>query len=79
MKFRPVSSKGLKTYSILNRRSKVRVADFAGLPVAGGTVKDLLAARPRILGAKDLNSVAAAVARAHKGANRSPSPSADTS
>ncbi len=67
MKFRPVSSKGLKTYSIKNRRSKVRVADFAGLPPAGGSMREFFAALPRILGAKDLNSVAGAVVKAHRG------------
>lgn len=67
MKFRPVSSRGLKTYSLKDRFSKVRVEDFAGLPVAGGTLRDFLKKLPRTLGAKDLNSVAGAVVKAHKG------------
>jgi hypothetical protein len=66
MKFRPVSSRGLKTYSIKKRRSKVRVADFAGLPPVGSTMREFFAKLPRILGAKDLNSVVSAVVKAHK-------------
>lgn len=66
MKFKPVSSKGLKTYSIKKRKSKVRVEDFAGLPAAGGTVKDFFDKLPDILAARDFRAVASAVVKAHK-------------
>lgn len=61
MKFKPVSSKGLKTYSIKDRKSKVKVEDFAGLPEPGGSFADFLDKLPDILAAKDLKSVASAV------------------
>jgi hypothetical protein len=66
MKFKPISSKGLKTYSIKKRKSKVRVEDFAGLPETGGTVKDFLDKLPDILAARDLKAVADSVVKAHK-------------
>lgn len=66
MKFKPISSKGLKTYSLKDRKSKVSVTDFASLPVKGGSFSDFLSTLPAILAAKDLKSVAAAVVKAHR-------------
>ncbi len=66
MKFKPLSSKGLKTYSIRNRKSKVSVDEFAGLPSKGGSFAVFLESLPDILAAKDFRSVVAAVLKAHK-------------
>jgi len=64
--FRPISSKGLKTYSIRDRKSKVSVNDFAGLPKKGGSFADFLDTLPGILAAKDFRDVVRAVSTAHK-------------
>lgn len=66
MKFKPLSSKGLKTYSIRDRKSKVKVEDFAGLPVKGGSVADFLKSLPGILAAKDLRAVSSSIIKAHR-------------
>lgn len=66
MKFRSISSKGIKTYSIRKRKSKVSVAQIASLPERGGSLKDFLSALPDILGARDLRAVARAVLRANQ-------------
>ncbi|MFZ3073389.1 MAG: hypothetical protein WA162_09110 [Thermodesulfobacteriota bacterium] len=66
MKFKPLSSKGIRTYSIKKRKSKVSAADLAKLPEKGGSFKDFFDSLPNILGARDLKNVAAAVVEAHK-------------
>ncbi|MBI5642567.1 MAG: hypothetical protein HY954_03720 [Deltaproteobacteria bacterium] len=66
MKFKPLSSRGLKTYSIKDRKSKVNVEDFAKVPLKGATVREFLDSLPGILAAGDLKSVAAAVIKANK-------------
>ncbi|HBG46787.1 MAG TPA: hypothetical protein DDW94_07330 [Deltaproteobacteria bacterium] len=65
MKFKPISSKGLKTYSIKDRKSKVSVGDFASCAKKGGSFAGFLGSLPGILAAKDLLEVAAAVTSAH--------------
>ena len=67
MKFKPISTRGIKTYSIKDRKSKVSLKDLAAVPKKGGTVRDLLEGLPRILAARDLRAVISAVADAHKG------------
>ena len=64
--FKPISTKGLKTYSIKDRKSKVSVTEFAGLPRKGGSFADFVAKLPDILAARDLRSVAAAIIKARK-------------
>ncbi len=66
MRFKPIASKGLKTYSIKNRKSKVSVEAFARPPKSGSTVAEFLDGLPDILAAKDLKAVAATVVKAHK-------------
>ncbi|MBI5561238.1 MAG: deoxyhypusine synthase family protein [Deltaproteobacteria bacterium] len=66
MKWKPISSRGLKTYSIKDRKSKVRVEDFAVPHRRGGTVAGFLGGLPSILAASDLMAVAKAVVDAHK-------------
>lgn len=67
MRFKPISSRGLKTYSIKDRKSKVMVEDFAGLHEKGGSFSDFFGKLPDILAAKDLKEVADSVVAAHKG------------
>ncbi len=64
MKFKPLSSRGLKTYSIKGRKSKVSVGDFATPFTAGATFADFMGSLPQILGAKHLKDVAGAVVAA---------------
>ncbi|MBI5903499.1 MAG: hypothetical protein HZB84_08475 [Deltaproteobacteria bacterium] len=66
-KFKPISTKGLKTYPLRERKSKVLVQDFAGLPEKGGSMRGFLDSLPDILAAKDLKAVAGAIVAAHKG------------
>jgi len=65
MKFKPISSRGLKTYSIKDRKSKVSVDDFARLP-KDGSFSDFLSCLPSILAAKDLLDIASSIASVHK-------------
>lgn len=65
-KFKPISSKGLKTYSIRDRKSKVSVNDFAGLPKKGGSFNAFLDTLPGILAARDFKEVVKAISTAHK-------------
>lgn len=66
MKFKPLSSKGIRTYSIRKRKSKVSAADLARIPKKGGTFKDFFDFLPDILGAKDFKDVVAAIVEARK-------------
>nr|MBF0221205.1 hypothetical protein [Desulfobulbaceae bacterium] len=47
--YRPIDLTALKTYSLHDRPSKVSVHDFAGIPTAGASVKELLAMLPKQL------------------------------
>lgn len=69
MKFKPISSKKLKTYSIKDRQSKVKVEDFASLHRKNGSFTDFLKGLPNILAAKDLKAVADSVIKAHNNGN----------
>ncbi len=60
----------IRTVPVARRPNKVRTEEFAGLPKAGGSVSDFLAALPDVLVARDFRTVAHAVAsaaRAKKG------------
>ena len=52
-KYKPIDLNKLTTYSLHDRSSKVSVDDFAGVPKAGASVKDLLEMLPRQLLGKD--------------------------
>ena len=65
-KFKPISSKGLKTYSIRERKSKVSVGDFARVPERGASLSEFLDVLPNILAAKDLKAVASAIVKAKR-------------
>ncbi len=64
MKFKPLSAKKLKTYSIKSRKSKVNIGDFAKPSQAGKTFCDFLNSLPNILAVKDLKEIAFAIADA---------------
>ncbi|HZX36154.1 MAG TPA: hypothetical protein VFF54_06640 [Thermodesulfobacteriota bacterium] len=66
MKFKPLSSKGIRTYSIRERKSKVSMADLARIPVKGGSFSDFFDSLPNILGARDFKDVVAAIIEARK-------------
>ena len=66
MKFRPVSSGKLNTYSIRTRKSKVAIRDFAQPFERGGSFKDFLNRLPDVLAAKDLKKVVYSVTEAFK-------------
>ncbi len=61
----PLSFKGIKTYSLKGRKSKVKKDDLTTPYTGGSTFKEFLNTLPGVLGAKDLRSVAAEVAKAH--------------
>ncbi len=65
MKFKPLSPRGLKTYSIKDRQSKVGVEDFARTFERGGGFSSFLDTLPDILAARDFREVVSAVLKAH--------------
>ncbi|MEK6713229.1 MAG: hypothetical protein AABY41_03435 [Nitrospirota bacterium] len=65
MKFKPLSAKKLKTYSIKSRKSKVNISDFAKPAQAGKTFYDFLNSLPNILAVKDLREIASLIASAY--------------
>ncbi len=67
---KPLDFSGLKTYSLLERPSKVSVNDFAKPVDAGLSVSDFLACLPDQLAARDLIHIAKAVATAVKGGRK---------
>ncbi len=67
MKFRPLSSRRLKTYSIKSRKSKVGVVSFAKPLGAGRSFHDFLNALPDILSARDIKEIASLIASACTG------------
>jgi len=56
----------VKTYSVLKRKSKVEVSDFAKVPVKGRRFLSFYDSLPHILKAKDLRAVCDAVVKAHE-------------
>jgi hypothetical protein len=60
----PLDLRGVRTYPLAGRKSKVALADFARPHRPGASFADFLAALPRILGAETLRALAADVRRA---------------
>lgn len=56
----------IKTYSLKDRQSKVRIDELAVPHRPSGSFKDFLAGLPNILAAKQLNEVAAAIVQARR-------------
>lgn len=62
----PLSLKGVKTYSLKDRPSKVDIKDFARPFTAGGSFADFLASLPDILAAGDFKAVVRAMTSARQ-------------
>ncbi|MEE8185295.1 MAG: deoxyhypusine synthase family protein [Thermodesulfobacteriota bacterium] len=62
---KPVSLKGLKTYSLRERRSKVETRDFASPMSKGASFSEFLDSLPNILAAREIKEVVKAVINAH--------------
>jgi hypothetical protein len=65
MKYRPIDVKGLTTYSIGDRNSKVSAEKAAVPHLKGKSFREFADSLPGFLGASDLKSVAQAVVKAH--------------
>jgi hypothetical protein len=65
-KLEPLSLKGIKTYSLSERHSKVSQADFGAPWHKGGSFKDFVDCLPRILAGQILREVAAAWVKARR-------------
>jgi hypothetical protein len=63
----PLDLKDIKTYSLSERHSKVRVRDFARSWEPGGSLKEFVARLPRVQAGRAFQEVAAAWVRARKG------------
>ena len=66
MGYKLLDIKGLKTYSIKDRKSKVSIEKSALTPEKGKSFSEFVAGLPDFLAARDLKSVAGAVVEAHK-------------
>ncbi len=64
--YKPILIKGLKTYSLKKRKSKVNINDFAKPFKKNNTFKDFLNSLPNILAAQNLKQVAYSIVEAHK-------------
>ncbi|MBI3755717.1 MAG: hypothetical protein HY265_06120 [Deltaproteobacteria bacterium] len=64
--FKPISNKGLKTYFLKSRKSKVNAHDFAKPFKPDNGFKIFLDSLPNILAADNLKQIASSVAAAHK-------------
>lgn len=62
----PLSLEGIRTYSLKDRPSKVRLADCAQPWRPGGTLKEFLQGLPKLLAAADLQELAAAWVQARR-------------
>ncbi len=65
-RYRPISLKGVKTYALSGRRSKVSLASFAGVPRRGDAFAAFLRHLPDSFAVHDFRDVVSAVVRARK-------------
>ena len=63
-RFQPIGLKGLKTYPLSNRESKVDVSEFSKIWQKQGTLKKFLDSLPDILAGKDIRQIIASIADA---------------
>lgn len=66
MKYTPVNPRGLKTYSIVDRHSKVSIEQSARPHQKGGLFRDFADRLPDFLAARDIKAVVQAVVQAHR-------------
>jgi len=62
----PFDPSKIKTYSLKDRASKVRIDELASPRTKGSSFKDFFSSLPNILAAKDIKEIAAAVVQARK-------------
>lgn len=65
-KYRPISLKSVKTYSITKRKSKVSLSAFASPPLKGDTFKTFIDKLPDILAVNDFRAVVKAIVKARQ-------------
>jgi hypothetical protein len=65
-KYRPISLKQVKTYSITKRKSKVSLSAFASPPLKGDTFKTFIDKLPDILAVNDFRAVVKAIVKARQ-------------
>jgi hypothetical protein len=65
--FPPLSLKGIKTYSLKDRQSKVDIKDFSLPWTVGGSLYDFLRTLPNLLGAGDFKDIIQAMLKAKAG------------
>ena len=65
-KYRPVSLKSIKSYSLCKRKSKVSVKSFAGVPAEGDRLSSFLDKLPDVFAVRDFRSVVRAIISARK-------------
>lgn len=63
---KPFDPSRIKTYSLKDRPSKVRIDEIASPHRKGGSFKDFFSSLPNILAAKDIKDIAAAIVQARK-------------
>lgn len=63
-KYRPISLKKVKTYSVAGRKSKVRTESLARPHEHGGSLSGFISSLPDILAARDLRAVVSAIVNA---------------
>jgi len=59
--YEPIDLSGLRTYSVAQRAHKVSAGEMAGLPPAGASAAELLAALPDVLGVRAFRAVVRAI------------------
>ena len=65
-KYKPISLKSVKSYSLCDRESKVSIQSFAGVPDKGGTLRTFLDKLPDVYAVKDFKAVVSAIVSARK-------------
>lgn len=65
-KYKPVSLKSVRSYSLHDRHSKISLASFAGMPERGDSVRTFLDKLPDVLAAGDFRAVVKAIISARK-------------
>ena len=65
-KYKPISLKSVKSYSLCERKSKVSVQSFAGIYDKGGSFRSFLDKLPEAYAASDLKSVVSSIVSARK-------------
>jgi deoxyhypusine synthase len=64
MKYKPLSLKSVKSYSLCARKSKVSVKSFAGIPAGGDSFSSFLEKMPDVFAARDFRAVVKAIMEA---------------